>query len=106
MVRQAEKVRTSEVWRSSRFRPPWPGTPRQGGGPGRGAGGPARRLVRVGACGAYLLSGPMRAEADAMELAWSCGRLYHDFKRRVLADEGAPPSATRPRLSLTHAKRG
>jgi hypothetical protein len=45
----------------------------------------------IWALGAWRLSRPMLQEADAMELAWSCGRLHPAFKRAVFGTD--PPAA-------------
>ena len=39
------------------------------------------------ACGAWYLSKPMRRDADDMELAWSCGRLYPAFRTKAFEQE-------------------
>jgi hypothetical protein len=46
------------------------------------------------AVGALCLARPMKDDADAMELAWSCGRLHPGFRRAVFGDGPTPGAGT------------
>lgn len=44
-------------------------------------------LFGVWAGAAWYLAQKMKSQADNMELAWSCGRLYPDFKNKVFWEQ-------------------